>query len=267
MWDVAPLVRVLIVGGHDPSGAGVDADRAGLEGLAVEALTVVTARTDQDASSVHSIGAREPGVWKAEALGQARGGVAAIKFGLLPGSAHVLAARDLLRELRRIARSEVPAVVDPVIRASSGGRFLDPEAVEVLLRELVRESVILTPNLAEAAELTGMEVAELAESLDARRTAARVLLAAGARAVIVKGGHGAEDPARDLIATREGRMTWTSRPRIVGGSIRGSGCRFASRLAAGLALGSTLEAAAEEAGRFVAGEIERTAKAIGAARG
>lgn len=260
-------VRVLIVGGHDPSGAGIDADLAALRGLEVEGLTVVTAATDQDAARVRSIGARAPGVWKVEALGLARAGVGAIKFGLLPGSEHVLAARDLLRELRRLAGGEIPAVVDPVIRASSGGLLLDEQAVEALLRELTRESVILTPNLAEAAELTGMALDELTESLEARRTAAQVLLAAGACAVIVKGGHGSEDPARDLVATREGKTTWISRPRIAGGSIRGSGCRFASRLAAGLALGAPLEAAAEEAGRFVAGEIERAASAIRAARG
>jgi len=260
-------VRVLIVGGRDPSGAGIDADLAALEGLAVEGLAVETARTDQDASSVRSIGARAPGVWKAEALSQARVGIAAIKFGLLPGSEHVLAARDLLRKLREIAGQEIPAVVDPVIRASSGGLFLDARAVEAVLRELTRESVILTPNLAEAAELTGIGFEEIAESFDARRTAAQVLLDAGARAVLVKGGHGSEDPVRDLVATREGRVTWISRPRVRGGSIRGSGCRFASRMAAELALGGSLVAAAEEAGGFVAGEIERAASVIRTARG
>ena len=260
-------VRVLIVGGHDPSGAGIDADLAALRGLEVEGRTVVTARTDQDASRVRSIGARDPRVWKSEALELARGGVGAIKFGLLPGSDHVRAARDLVREVLGIVGVEVPVVVDPVISASSGGRFLDAAAVEALQRELVGEGVILTPNLAEAAELTGTAIEDLARSLEARRAAANALLAAGASAVIVKAGHGIEDPARDLIATREGRTAWISRPRIPGGSIRGSGCRFATRLAAGLALGEPLEAAAEEAGRSVAREIERTAKGIRASPG
>lgn len=260
-------VRVLIVGGHDPSGAGIDADLAALRGLEVEGLTVVTARTDQDATRVRSIGAREPEEWRGEALELARGGVAAIKFGLLPGKEHVRAARDLLREMGGSAGSRVPTVVDPVIRASSGGVFLDARAVEAVVLELASEGVILTPNLSEAAELTGADREELASSLDARREAAQVLIAAGARAVVVKGGHGQEDPVQDLVLTREGRIAWISRPRIPGGTIRGSGCRFATRLAAGMALGGSLEAAAEEAGRFVAGEIERAARGNRAARG
>ncbi|MFN0009294.1 MAG: hydroxymethylpyrimidine/phosphomethylpyrimidine kinase [Planctomycetota bacterium] len=257
---MSPPARVLIVGGHDPSGAGLDADLIALRGLEVEGLTVVTARTDQDASRVRSVGARDLESWVREARELSRGGIAAIKFGLLPGAAHVLAARDLLRELRGIAGKELPAIVDPVIRASSGGTFLDAEAVETM-GELTREGVILTPNLSEAAELAGVMPEDLGESLEARRTAAQILLDAGARAVIVKGGHGAEDPVRDLIVMREGKLKWLTRPRIAGGSIRGSGCRFASRLAARLALGASLEAAAEEAGTFVAGEIARAASA------
>jgi len=270
---VSSPAQVLIVGGHDPSGAGIDADLAGLRGLPVEGLTVVTARTDQDASRVRSLGARDPEVWMGEARRRARGGIAAIKFGLLPGMEHVLAARDLVRESRALGGprglggKEFPVVVDPVIRASSGGLFLDADAVEAMRSELTREGVILTPNLPEAAELTGVTADELGESLEARRTAAQFLIDAGARAVIVKGGHGAEDPVRDLIATREGKLTWLARPRVPGGSIRGSGCRYASRLAAGLALGRSLEAAAEEAGRFVAGEIARAASAIRTAKG
>jgi hydroxymethylpyrimidine/phosphomethylpyrimidine kinase len=257
---VSSIARVLIVGGNDSSGAGIDADLAALRGLEVEPLTVVTAQTDQDAARVRSIGARDPDVWKAEAMELARGGVSAVKFGLLPGSEHVLAARQLLRELSARGVMGFPVVVDPVIRASSGGPFLDADAVEVLRRELAREGVILTPNIGEAAQLSGVSSEELVESPEARLAAAQSLLDSGARAVIVKGGHGAEDPVQDLIATREGRITWTSRPRVAGGSIRGSGCRFASRLAAGLALGRPLEAVAEEAGSFVAGEIERAAK-------
>ena len=259
-------VRVLIVGGHDPSGAGVDADLTALRGLPVEGLVVVTARTDQDAAEVRSIGARDPREWKKEAVDIARKGIAAIKLGLLPGEAHVLAAVELLREIRGTSRLELPAVVDPVIRASSGGLFLDARAVTLVAHELAREGVILTPNLPEAAELAQVPLEELAESFEARRRAAQALLDAGARAVIVKGGHGAEDPVCDLVATKEGSSTWIRRPRIAGGSIRGSGCRFATRLAAELAPGRSLEAAAEAAGAFVAGEIEREAGASGRAK-
>jgi hydroxymethylpyrimidine/phosphomethylpyrimidine kinase len=263
---VSALPRILIIGGYDPSGAGLEADRAALAGLEVESWFVATASTDQDDREVRSIGAREAEDWMAEAVGVARKGIAAVKFGLLPGVEHVIAARDLLRQWRAEVGGEFPAVVDPVIRASSGGTFLDPQAVLALRRELVAQGVILTPNLAEAAELTGTSAGELEASLEARLDAAAALLAAGAAAVVVKGGHGREDPACDLVATR-GRAAWIARRRIAGGWLRGSGCRFASRLAAGMALGAPLEAAAEEAGRFVAGEIARAARAAGPARG
>jgi hydroxymethylpyrimidine/phosphomethylpyrimidine kinase len=254
-----PRRRFLIVAGHDPSGAGIDADLAAASDLDLVAIPVVTARTDQDASALRSIGARDPKSWGAEALEAARGGVAAIKFGLLPGAAHVREARDLVREIRRRAREPVPAVVDPVIRASSGGRFLDADAVEVLRGELVAEGVVLTPNLAEAAELACLSLQELETSFAARLEAARIMLALGAAGVVIKGGHGREDPVRDLVVGMDGTHRWLEHPRVSGRGIRGSGCRFATRLSAGLGLGRSLEEAALEAGKFVASEIARAA--------
>jgi hydroxymethylpyrimidine/phosphomethylpyrimidine kinase len=102
-------------------------------------------------------------------------------------------------------------------------------------------------------------VRELESSCAARLEAARMLLALGAAGVVIKGGHGSENPVRDLVAKADGSYRWLEHPRSKGPGIRGSGCRFASRLAAALALGRTLEEAAEEAGGFVAGEIERAA--------
>jgi hydroxymethylpyrimidine/phosphomethylpyrimidine kinase len=258
--------RLLIVAGHDPSGAGIDADLSALRGLDVEPLPVVTARTDQDERSVRSIGARDPREWRSEALESARDGVDAVKFGLLPGAEHVRAARELLRELRKLAGADLPAVVDPVIRASSGGRFLDADAVEALRGELAAEAVVLTPNLSEAAELSCEPLEALEASFSARIEAARILLALGAAAVVIKGGHGREDPVRDLVARADGACAWLERPRLRGGGIRGSGCRFATHLAAGLALGRPIEEAAEEAGKFVATEIARALGAAGGSR-
>jgi len=306
--------RLLIVAGRDASGAGVAADLAAVSALAVDAIAIVTAETDQDAKEVRSIGARDPREWGSEAREAVRYGVAAVKFGLLPGVLHVREASALAREIQRRARQgqrrgsegqrrgsearqrgseeerrvsggsrrgsegerrtsegpqrarpEVAIVVDPVIRASSGGLFLDAAAVELLRGELVAAGVVLTPNLSEAAELACVPVRELESSCAARLEAARMLLALGAAGVVIKGGHGSENPVRDLVAKADGSYRWLEHPRSKGPGIRGSGCRFASRLAAALALGRTLEEAAEEAGGFVAGEIERAAG--GGARG
>jgi hydroxymethylpyrimidine/phosphomethylpyrimidine kinase len=249
--------RLLIVAGHDPSGAGIDADLEAAAGLELEAIPVVTARTDQDAKCVRSIGARACAEWGGEARKAARAGIAAVKFGLLPGAEHVREAAALVAEIAALA-----VVVDPVIRASSGGVFLDVRSVEVLRGELLSCGVVVTPNLPEAAELACMPLKELETSCAARLEAARILLALGAAAVVVKGGHGREDPVRDLVAREAGAHRWIERPRVKGGGMRGSGCRFATRLAGGLALGRGLEEATAEAGEYVAGEIAKASGAV-----
>jgi hydroxymethylpyrimidine kinase/phosphomethylpyrimidine kinase len=287
-------VRLLIVAGRDPSGAGLDADLAAAREPWIEAIPIVTAETDQDATRVRSIGARDPRAWLGEALeaggmrardheaptsfpfrqpgkGRTSDGlrtsspvgptIEAIKFGLLPGGDHVRAARDLVRELRRLSGREIPVVVDPVIAASSGGRFLDWPGVEAVGRDLAPYGVVLTPNLAEAAELAALPLQRLITVPDSRLEAARKLLDLCAAGVVIKGGHGVEHPALDLVMRADGSVRWLSHTRIPG-TIRGSGCRFATRLAAGLGRGATLETAAEEAGRYVASAIARVAERV-----
>lgn len=253
MTELHPLL--LVVAGHDPSGAGIDADRDAARELPFEFAGVITADTQQDASGVRSIGARAPRRWLLEAFTHVLRDVRAVKFGLLPGAEHVRAACDLVRALRERHGAELPVVVDPVLAASSGGRFLDADGVRALKRELLPLRVVLTPNLDELAELTGRDGRELVRALEPRLAAARDLLALGAAAVIAKGGHGAEDPVRDLVARADGRFQWHLHPRVKGGKIRGSGCRYASRLAARLGQGWTLETAAEEAATYVATRI------------
>ena len=265
-------VRLLIVSGRDPSGAGIDADLAAASEPWIEAIPIVTAETDQDAGRVRSIGARDPRTWLEEAREAAglRGarsaviaglpllGIDAIKFGLLPGPEHVRAARELVRGVRIASKREIPVVVDPVIAASSGGRFLDWAGVESLRRDLAPCGVVLTPNLPETAEIVSAPLIRLITAPESRLASARELLALGAVGVVIKGGHGEEDPVQDLVAEPERPARWLDHPRIPA-TIRGSGCRFATRLAAELGRGASLAEAAEEAGRAVAGEIARAA--------
>lgn len=259
MSSTKPIL--LVVAGHDPSGAGVDADRDAARGLDVELATVVTANTDQDARGVRSIGARDPRTWTREAFTFVLRELGAAKLGLLPGAEHVRAARDLARALRERHGASFPIVVDPVIAASSGGRFLDRDGVAALKRELLPEHVVLTPNLAELAELANLDARELERSLDLRLRGARELLSLGASAVLVKGGHGREDPVRDLVARADGRFEWLLHPRVAGGKVRGSGCRYATRVAAHSALGTPLETAAELAARHVTELVAATRRA------
>ncbi|MEM7519367.1 MAG: bifunctional hydroxymethylpyrimidine kinase/phosphomethylpyrimidine kinase [Planctomycetota bacterium] len=253
--------RILVVAGHDPSGgAGVMVDLEAARALEVDVDAVITADTDQDRAQVRSIGARDPQGWLAEARQRiAKRSPQALKFGLLPGSAHLRAAATLVNELRSV-RPDFPVVLDPVIASSSGTTFLQDADVEILSLELLPLGLILTPNLGELAHLSGESAEELALDLDLRGRAARGLVERGARAVVVKGGHGGEDPVCDLICERERRLAWRTRPRVFqadgeAAGIRGSGCRFATVLASGLATGLDLETAADQAGRYVADRI------------
>ena len=239
---------LLALAGRDPTeGAGVDADRRAAARQGVELHAVVTADTDQDGERVRSIGARSPEEWELEARQRtAARRPAALKTGLLPGAEHVRAAARIAAELA------VPAVVDPVLQASGGEPFLDAAGVEALLAELVPLGVILTPNLPEAACLCGLPLEALAVHPEARVDAARRLLERGARAVVLKGGHGREDPVRDLVLEAGAEPWWQVHARIPGASIHGSGCHHAATLAAVLARGGDLREGAREAAGYLA---------------
>lgn len=257
------MARILVVAGHDSSGAaGVDADLDAARAFETEALCVVTARTLQDAGGVREVGARAPAEWLAEARAALDARPAAIKLGLLPGAEHVRAAARLIA-YARVLFSALPVVVDPVIASSSGFTFLDDSAVAAMRAELVPGRVVLTPNLSELARLASEREGGLAAHPEARVAAAHRLLALGARGVIAKGGHGREDPIRDLAAEpgppgEEARATWIEHPRVPGGGIRGSGCRHATAVACALARGADLAEAARAAAAFVGGRIERS---------
>ncbi len=254
---------ILVVAGQDPTrGAGIDADREAAERFGVEARCIVTARTDQDGLRVRSIGARPVGHWLQEARealgagaegdpGAARG-PAALKSGLLPGAGAVRAFAALVEDVTRV-RGPLPIVVDPLLAASGGEVFLDERGTEALLDELLPRGPIVTPNLPEAARLTGVPLPELQASPAARVQAAERLLERGARAVLLKGGHAPGPEVRDLVLERAREPVWCIRERR-SGRLHGSGCRYATAVAAQLARGLALAEAAAAAGGWL-GEL------------
>ncbi len=249
----ARVPLVLVVAGHDPSygpegGAGIDADREAAEHFGAQARCVVTAWTDQDGERVRSIGARPVEEWLGEARAALAPPPAAVKSGLLPGASAVRGFATLLDELDR--RALVPVVVDPVLAASGGEVFLDGEGTEALLAELLPRGVLLTPNLPEAARLAGLALAELALERAARIAAAERLCERGARAVLLKGGHGQGPLVEDLVLERGQEPRWFVHPRVEG-RLHGSGCRYASAVAAQLARGLDLNSAAQAAGAWI----------------
>lgn len=243
---------VLTIAGSDSGGgAGVQADlkafaRCGVHGTS--AITAVTAQNTTDVSAIHHV---PPEL----VLAQVRAvlediGVDAVKVGMLGTAEVTLAVAAAIDELPAGA----PVVVDPVMVSESGARLLSPDARSSLVREILPRASVLTPNLPEARELLGVEVADAADEDAEAEALARAVLALGPRVVVLTGGHRtrAVDLFVDSIDDRQPAVGIEGE-RHPGGAAHGSGCTHSSVLAAQLALGrSPLDAA--RIARVLAGE-------------
>jgi hydroxymethylpyrimidine/phosphomethylpyrimidine kinase len=168
--------------------------------------------------------------------------VNAVKIGMLSQPAVIEAVAAGLERWR-----QTKVVLDPVMVASSGERLLAADAVEVLKRVLIPHALVLTPNLPEAAALLGVLVAQ---TQDEMRAQAQALLALGAKAVVIKGGHAAGRDSVDLLVDRNA-VVELPLARIASPNTHGTGCAFSAALAAGLAKGMEIDAAARSAKRYV----------------
>lgn len=240
--------RVLIIAGSDSGGgAGIQADIKAVTILGGYAATAITAITVQNTLGVTGVVGIAPAV--VEAQGRAvldDIGADAIKTGMLADSAIVQAAARL------IDHGGAPAVIDPVMVAKGGASLLADEAVNAMINLLIPRAFLLTPNAPEAAALTGMRV----ETLDDLRGAGRALIAMGAHAVLMKGGHLDGDQLTDLLVTRDDERVFAA-PRIDSRHTHGTGCTLASACAAGIARGLPLEQAVDRAIAYVREAIRR----------
>ena len=167
-------------------------------------------------------------------------GADAVKTGMLSSSAIVeMVAQELKRH--RVER----LVVDPVMIAKSGDSLLQPEAVKALISELLPQAAVVTPNIPEAKVLTGLTIT----TLEDMRRAAEHIVGMGARSVVVKGGHLA-GPATDLFYDGSQFKEFTA-PRIETANTHGTGCTFASAVAAGLACDMSVFDAVAQAKEYV----------------
>ena len=226
-----PRGRVLIIAGSDSGGgAGVQADIktiTALGGYAASAITAITVQNTLGVSAVHPIPAEVVAAQARAVLSDI--GADAIKTGMLGDAALVETVARLIDE------AGVPAVIDPVMIAKGGAPLLENEALSAVRALLVPRAALLTPNAPEAAALTGL-ACETTEDL---RQAAQALLAAGARAVLMKGGHVAGPRVVDLLVTAQGETVFEAE-RIETRHTHGTGCTLASACAAGLAQGLSL---------------------------
>jgi hydroxymethylpyrimidine/phosphomethylpyrimidine kinase len=249
--------RVLIVAGSDSGGgAGIQADIKAVTAMNAFAATAITALTAQNTEGVHGVVPVEPAfIARQIEVVLTDIGADALKTGMLH-SAEVIAV--VASSFARHAPG-VPLVVDPVMVAKGGHRLLLSEAEAALRDTLLPMAALVTPNLPEAEVLAGFPVRSEA---DMRRAAER-LVALGARAVLLKGGHLEGDTVVDILL-HDGRVERFADPRIRSRSTHGTGCTLASAIAAGLAQKMSLRDAVARARAYVR---EAIATAPGFGRG
>ena len=245
--------RVLSIAGSDSGGgAGIQADLKTFAALGCYGMTAITALTAQNTLGVRSIES-VPGAMLRDQIDAVVEdlGVDAVKIGMLPSPESVFTVAEALT---RHALEKV--VLDPVMAATSGAMLVGNPAIAALVRELFRRVMLVTPNLDEAAILVGHQLNSEADM----ETAAHELLAMGARAVLVKGGHLTGEVVSDLLVSRDGPPHWMRAARIQSANTHGTGCTLSSAIAAHLALGLPLLDAVEAARAFVRGGLEAGAK-------
>jgi hydroxymethylpyrimidine/phosphomethylpyrimidine kinase len=236
--------NVVSIAGIDPSGgAGVLADIKTFSALGAYGCGVIAALTAQNTRAVTGIHEVPPAflALQLETLfTDVR--IDAAKIGMLATSALIGVVADALRRHRPRF-----VVLDPVMVAKSGDRLLRPDAVQALIRDLLPLATVVTPNLPEAGDLLGRTVSDAPDDM---RDAARDLHALGARAVLLKGGHGTGQRLTDLLYV-DGRSVLISADRIATANTHGTGCTFSSAIAALLPRRATLEIAVRDAHAYV----------------
>lgn len=242
-------VALTIAGSDSGGGAGIQADLKTFAALGVHGTCAITAITAQNTLGVTDILEVPPAIVEAQIEAVMLDiGARAAKTGMLSSSdiIEVVSAAVERHGIRNL-------VVDPVMVAKGGARLLRDDAVDALRRRLLPLAAIVTPNLPEAEVLLGRPI----RTLDERGQAARDLVALGARAAVVKGGHTDEQLSIDHYF--DGRdMAVLQSPRFATANTHGSGCVFSAAMAAGLAKGSDSLAAVHEAKEFITGAIERS---------
>ncbi len=250
------MKRVLTIAGSDSGGgAGIEADIktiTALGGYACTAITALTAQNTLGVAGVHPIPAEFVKLCIETVLADI--GVDAVKLGMLTNEA-------IIRAVASVLPANVPIVLDPVMVATSGAVLLPDGAIAALKDELLPRATLVTPNLPETAKLTGLPVG----SEDERIAAGRALLALGAKAALIKGGHGDDERLTDYLVTAEA-VEAISLPRLHSRNTHGTGCTMASAIATGLAQGLTLLDAANRARHYLQ-EAIRTAPGFGAGHG
>jgi hydroxymethylpyrimidine/phosphomethylpyrimidine kinase len=240
----APRPRALTIAGSDSGGgAGIQADLKTFSALGVYGMTAITAITVQNTKGVYGYEALAPHLVEEQIRAVTSDiGVDAAKTGMLANGGIVRAVAAAVEEL-----GISNLVVDPVFVSKHGHLLLSEDAVDEIRSRILPLAILVTPNLPEASGLAGLEV----EERDDMRRAADAILALGAGAVLVKGGHlDASSEAADLFLSG-GAEEWLTTERIDTPNTHGTGCTLSSAIAAYLAMGWNLLEAVRAGKAFV----------------
>jgi hydroxymethylpyrimidine/phosphomethylpyrimidine kinase len=243
------LAKALTIAGSDSGGgAGIQADLKTFAALQVYGTSAITAITAQNTCGVSAVQGIDPDMVAAQIRAVASDiGVQAAKTGMLFSVAIIKAVVAAVT-----ATGPYPLVMDPVMVATSGDRLLQPEAEESLRLELMPLATVVTPNLAEAAVLVGRKVL----SLEDMQAAAEQMVAQGARAVVVKGGH-AINKATDVFYDGT-TMELLASEVIDTHNTHGTGCTFSAAICALLARGLPLREAVRGAKAYITGALRHS---------
>lgn len=236
-----------IAGSDSGGGAGIQADLKTFSALGVfgtSAITAITAQNTQDVTAVEVISNPVIAAQIKAVLDDID--VHAVKIGML-------GSPDLIETVAEALEGfNGPVVLDPVMLSKSGVALLPDDAVEALVSILVPRATVLTPNLPEAAKILGEAEAQTDDAVLAQ---GQRILDFGAKAVVMKGGHGVGETCRDWLITPQGKMHLDA-PRIQTRNTHGTGCTLSSAIAAELAKGADLEAALTRAHGWLHGAIQ-----------
>ncbi len=248
MVEMSRPIALTIAGSDPGGGAGIQADLKTFSALGVYGMAAITALTAQNTREVTGV-SEVPAEFVAKQIDTLFADITpdAVKTGML-------ANVDVIRVVAAKAREHrfQNLVVDPVMVAKSGDRLLREDAVKALREELLPAAFVVTPNIPEASEILGRTI----ETVEQMRKAARQLHEMGAVNVVVKGGHLSGESATDILFDGKRYHEYSAR-RVPTKNTHGTGCTFASAIAAHLARGETVAEAVQLAKSYLTGAIER----------
>ncbi len=252
------MKQVLTIAGSDSGGgAGIQADIKAMSANGVFAMSAITAITAQNTEEVTDVFELPVPIIAAQIDAIFDDfEVSAVKTGMLSSA-------DIVKVVAKLLKPQNVAnlVVDPVMVSKSGHPLLKPDAIEALIKELIPLALVVTPNIHEAQQLSGVEIKTLPDA----RQAAKVILKMGCRNVLIKGGHLLSDKGADVLY--DGKFFEVFKGEFINTPhTHGTGCTYASAIAAHVALGKSLGQAVKAAKTYVT-EAIRHGLAIGHGKG